>query len=41
VQVAGEDPRANGPSGLSSKRPLYRLFNGICEAYTLMGLVVT
>jgi len=27
VQVAGEDPRANGPSELSSGRPLCRLSN--------------
>ena len=27
MQVAGEDPRANGPSELSPGRPLYRLSN--------------
>jgi len=40
VQVAGEDPQANCHSGLSSERSLCRLFNGVNEAYTLMGLVI-
>jgi len=37
VQVAGENPWANGPSRLSSGRPLCRLSNGVNEAYTLKG----
>ena len=40
MQVAGEDPRVNGPSRLSSGRPLYRLSNGVNKAYNLKGLVV-
>jgi len=40
VHVGGEDPRANGYSGLSSGGPLCRLSNGVNEAYTLKGLVV-